>query len=143
MDNQIYKDLEKLNKIQKEIETDLNDKANEEEEVIQIIEDIISKLVVFDIARVTINNKNYTLKYSIKENGQTKKDEKGAIILGRNLILIAADDAKVKLLQKKYKPCYATVDYNYELSMKGNLIAAVEAWVRHITGTIKVESLEE
>lgn len=141
MDNQIYKNLEKLDDIQKSLEKDIDKNIKEEEEVIQIIEDIISKLIVFDTAKVTINKKNYTLKFLIKETGKTKNID-GKKVVERNLCLIAADDAKVKLLQKKYIPCYATVDYNYELSIKGNLTAAVEAWVRHITGTIKVDTIE-
>lgn len=137
------KNLEDLDKIQKEMLDEIDNGIKKNEEIVHAVQDIVSSLIVYSKASAEINAKKYMVKTTISETGQMVLDAKGNKVALRQIVLIAMDVVKASIMTGRYTPCIVRVDYNYDLTMKGNITAAVEGWVRHITGTIKPEMLEE
>ena len=144
MDDQTLKEIEKLNKLQKELEDQIDKEIRDEEEITHAIAEIVSSLIIYQKASTEINGKKYMVKVKIVSKPYSqKKDKKGQPIQERQVILVAVDVTKATLAPKNYIPCIVRSDYNYELTQKGNITIAVEGWVRHVTGTIKPEMLED
>ena len=137
------KSIEDLNKLEKELNDEINKELKDEEEIIHAIQDIVSSLIVYEKASAEINGRKYLIKTTVIETGQTVIDAQGKKQSGRQVILMAMDVLKASIMPKQYSPCTVRVDFNYDLTMKGNITAAVEGWVRHVTGTIKPEMLED
>lgn len=136
------KEIEALDQLRKELEGNLDKELKEEEEIIQAIEQIASSLAIYGKANTEINGIKYMVKASVSNTGRTVLDSKGNKISEKQVVLIAANVVKASIMMGEYSPLIARVDFNYDLTTKGNLIAAVEGWVRHITGTIKPEMVE-
>lgn len=143
MDNNVQKEIERLNKLQEELENQIDKEIKDEEQVINAIEEIVSSLMLYQKASIEINGKRYLVKVNIVSNGKSYKDEDGKERIERQVVLIAVDTIKANIAQKNYMPCSVRSDYNYGLTQKGNITIAVEGWVRHVTDTIKPEMLGE
>ena len=106
---------------------------------VHAVQDIVSSLIVYTKASTEINGKRYMVKTTVCETGKTLQDAKGKQIK-RQVVLMAMDVVKAEIIRRgRYIPCIVRVDYNYDLNQKGNITAAVEGWVRHITGTINLK----
>jgi hypothetical protein len=136
------KNLEDLDKLQNEMLSEIDKQIKDDEEIVHAVQDIVSSLNIYAKANAEINGKKYMVKTKIHETGQTVLDSKGNKQTQKQVILIAMDVVKAQIMEGKYIPCIVRVDFNPELTMKGNITAAVEGWVRHITGNIKPEMLE-
>ena len=136
------KSVADLELLEKEMKAEIDKELKDEEEIIHAIQDIVSSLVIYEKASAKVNGRGYLIKTTVSETGKTVLDAKGQKQVQRQIVLIAVDTIKANLLPKQYTPCIVRVDYNYDLTMKSNVTAAVEGWIRHITGTIKPEMLE-
>lgn len=139
----VDKQIEALTKAQEELEKQIDDEIKQEDEVIHAIEETVSSLLLYKQANVEINGTKYIVKCKIIETGKTVKNAKGQTEVERQVILMAADKLKAEIMQKRYIPATVRADYNYNLTQKGNITVAVEGWIRHITGLIKPEMLED
>jgi hypothetical protein len=142
MDKDIQKEIERLNKLQEELEKSIDKEIKTEEEVIHAIEETVSSLILYQKANIEINGTKYLVKVNIIPTGKVTLDDQGKERQERQVVLIAVDTVKATIAQKQYIPCIVRSDYNYNLTQKGNLTIAVEGWVRHVTDTIKPEMLE-
>lgn len=137
------KSVEDLEKLEKEMLDEMKKEQKDEDEIIHAIQDIVSSLMVFEKASAVINGTRYMVKVKIAEMNGHVMDSKGNAVVHRQVVLMASDIVKAEIMSGRYFPAIARVDYNYDLTHKGNITAAVEGWVRHITGTVKPEMLEE
>jgi hypothetical protein len=137
------KSIKELEDLENEMRAEIDKELKDENEIIHAIQDIASSLIVYEKASAEINGRKYFIKFKVVRTGQTIKTAKGNEIAHCQIILMASDVLKATLAPKQYLPCIVRVDYNYELTEKGNITAAVEGWVRHITDTVKPEMLED
>lgn len=138
----MQKELDALDKMQKELTDQLDKQLKDEEEIIQAIQQISSSLTIYEKANTEINGTKYMVKTTLVETGETILNDKGKPVIKREIVLMASDILKAEIMRGKYLPLVARVTYNYDLTMKGNITAAVEGWIRHITDTVKPEMLE-
>lgn len=111
-----------LNEIDLETKTDNDIKAAAEE--------IAAALYLSGVTRYSFNNVAYTFK-SMVDNANKK------------VIITAADEAKFKLLLSKYRPFIIESPIDKDYTVRQTLTAAVEGFIRHITGNIKPEILDD
>lgn len=141
-DIEMQKELDALDKMQKELTEQLDKQLKDEEEIIQAIQQVASSLTIYEKANTEINGTKYMVKTTLVETGETILNDKGQPVVKREIVLMASDVLKAEIMRGKYLPLVARVTYNYDLTMKGNITAAVEGWIRHITDTVKPEMLE-
>lgn len=124
---------DQIDKIQNEILNEM-DKEEQIEKHIMISSDEIASQLLLTKDKITaeINNTPYLIKYRVIE----KNDKKF-------LYVMAANMNKNKIAGNKYIPYTVNVEMDLRYSTKDNLKTAIEAFIRHITGRIKPEVLED
>lgn len=114
LEQECYEQIEKEEKIEREIEEYKKTIANE--------------LLMHKTGRsIVIDNRTFAVGYKI----EGKKD--------KVLKLICIDIMMAKLSNKKQGQVTISLDYVKNMSLASNLEAAIEAWLRHITNTFKAE----
>lgn len=133
MTDNLSKDLKKLDEIQKHWEKEIDNEIKSEEEIATAIESITDSLYLNNKIKVPFNGTNYMIGLRILNNQDNS----------RQVLLIVSDIAKYTILGSKYMPAMVRSDIDERYDIKGNIRTAVEGWVRHITGTIKPEYLDQ
>lgn len=134
-------DLKILDKIEKAEIKKLQTEQKTEQEIINAIEEITSNLLLRDVCEADINGKQYLIKFKCVNTGKNIINSKGQEVPEKMMFLAASNIAKSKIYRERYIPMTIRFPFDDDLTFKGNLTVAVEATVRHITGTIKPEEL--
>jgi len=129
----------KLAEIQDELMKQLDKEQMNEDEIEEKSEQVAKMLLKNPVVKIDIAGQIFTLKYKIINS---KKQEGKKSVDIRVILLIVANDAKVKLLGTKYIPFTANAEIIEHLSMEENLRGVVDAFIRHITGNVKPEVLD-
>lgn len=142
--NELNSELKKLDNMEKEWTDKLNEELKTEEEIEGIIDYITNKLILGGKARAIVDEKNFIIGSRVVKlpNEITENDTKKQIMVKTTVLIITNID-KYKLLEEKYIPAMVKADYDERYDVKANFRVAVEGWVRHITGTIKPETLDK
>lgn len=124
---------EQLKRIQNELIKEIDTEAKIEAEIKDSAEYAASNLALGPKVNIDINGKPYMLAYKVidRPNG------------GRKIYMLATNLTLYQIMPKKYVPYTINVDVDDNYSMKDNLKAAVEAFIRHVTGRIKPDVLED
>lgn len=136
-------DLKALNKIEKAEIKKLEQEQKSEEKIINAIAEITSNLLTKNICEAEINGLQYLIKFRAVNTGNKILNNKGIEVSERRMILAVSKIAASKIYAGRYRPMTITFPFDENLTFKGNLTVAVEAAVRHITGTIKPEVLSQ
>ena len=144
--NKYTQDLKALDKIEEEWNNKLNKEMKEEEEILSIIDNITSNLLISKRIKSQINDKTFVIAYStielpIKYYDSKSKTNKTRKVMHNVLTVIDID--KYKIAQGRYIPLTSKCEYDTTHDLKANIRVVVEGWIRHITGTIKPEMLED
>lgn len=134
-------DNEKLMQIQQEIMKGLDEEKKIDEEIMNSSEEIASKLLSSNKAKAIIDNSNYTFIYRVINS--KKKASATKIVDTKIIILTVANDIKYKISGNKYRPFFCTAEMDTSRNLKDNLKTVVEAFIRHKTGKMKPEYLED
>lgn len=112
---------EMLGEIDKEEET--------EKHIVESAEEIASYLLMNESnkAKAEVDGKVFVFGYRV--------------ISDKKIFMLVANETKQKIAQDKYRPFTVTAEIEKEYTMKQNLIAMVEGFIRHITGKFKAEEL--
>lgn len=132
MSQKIAKELEALDNLEREWQEKMKEEEDKEAEIIRLRDVITDKLMNSSKIRISAFDKVFEL--AIVVNTQIKP---------ARAKLIVVDKARFELAGDKYKPLQIDAEFDDNYTVKGNLVATVEAWLRHITGTIKPEMIEE
>jgi hypothetical protein len=125
-------DEQKLAQIQGEIMQEMDNEAKIEKNIEEAAEAIAGNLMMNPQIIAEVNKTPYRFAYKLLP---TKT--------GKVIYLIIADTIKYKIIGNKYTPFTATAVVDDRYSMRDNLKTTVETWIRHLTGRIKVEALED
>lgn len=137
------KELKTLNEIEKHWNDKIDKEIKSEEEIESIVDSISASLYLNQRTSTFLNERNYIIACKIKELPQTIKTKNGTqSILLKQVILVITDKLKYEMFPNNYTPTIVRSDYDKDYDVKANIRAAVNGWVRHITGTIKPEMLE-
>lgn len=134
--------LDKLDKLEEEELNKIKKEEKTESEINNAIIDTVSKLIQSDKCIVDFDNTKYFIKFSVYNTGKfinkgnTQYPEK-------MMVLVASNITKAEIAKGRYIPMTLKIEFNRELTFKGNLTVLVEAFIRHITGKIKPEMLGE
>ena len=110
--------------------TMFNDLIKEQDQNINIKEEAelaARKMMTGVKSILEINERTYSLRHKSMPGSKN------------NIVLVAVDLDKYKLLQEKYQPFIIHGEINNGLTMQENLSATVEAFIRHIIGAVKPE----
>lgn len=132
MSHKIAKELEALDKLEKEWQEKMKQEEEKEEEIIRLRDVITDKLMNSSKIRISAFDKIFELAIVVNANIKPARAK-----------LIVVDKARFEIAGSKYKPLQIDAEFDDNYTIKGNLVATVEAWLRHITGTIKPEMIEE
>lgn len=123
-------DERELQNIENELLNNIDEEVKTDNEIKNAAEEIAATLILSGSTKYSFNDIAYSFRYIC--NNQTK-----------TITVIAANINKYKIAGNKYKPFIinATLDESYsELQCA---TSAVEAFIRHVTGTMKPEYIEE
>lgn len=123
---------EKLKQIEQEILSEIDKETRIETEIVQASEEIASHLIVSKTVRTEIDGRAFHFRYRVLNGPKSKV-----------IFMVAADIIKFELLQQKYKPFTISFEMDERYSEKDNLKTGVEAFIRHITGHIRPDVLDD
>lgn len=137
VNNNQNKALKALADSEKKLLNEFNEELLSEEILNKTIDDITNKLMANSKALATIDGTQYMLMCRVNDvpNQVTHKSV-------RMVLLVASDVNKAERLKGRYIPYNVTAKYDARFEVKANIRAAVEGFVRHITGTIKASMLD-
>jgi hypothetical protein len=122
-----------LEQIQNELMKNLDDESRLEDHIKQSSETIASYLMGHEACNIDINNIPFRIKYKLLDMKN-----------GNKLIyMLAANMTKYRITPEKYVPFSISANVDEQYSLQDNLKAVAEGFVRHITGRIKPDMLEE
>lgn len=123
-------DEKELNQLQNELTQNIDQETKTDNDIRAASEEIAAALYLSGTTRYSFNDVPYTFK-SIVDASHNK------------VIITAANETKYKMMLEKYRPFIieAEIDHNY--SVRQTLTAAIEGFIRHITGNIKPEILDD
>lgn len=137
------KQLQMLDKIEEHWNNKIDKEIKSEEEIETMVDVISANLYLNQRFKSQINERDYIIACSIKEIPQSIKTKNGLkSIMVKQVILVITDRLKYEMFPNNYTPTIIRSDYDKDYDVKANIRAAVNGWVRHITGTIKPEMLE-
>lgn len=137
------KQLKALDKIEQHWNNKIDNQIKNEEEIESIIDSLSATLYLNQRTKTKINEREYVIACSVKEVPEKIKTKNGFEMKKvKQVILIVTDKMKYEMLPNQYAPAIVRSDYDHNYDIKANIRAAVEGWVRHITGTIRPEMLE-
>jgi hypothetical protein len=124
-------DDKELQKIQDEILSGLDKEQKIEENIVQSADEIASHLLISKKVNAEINDTQYMITYRLLNSGKKQY-----------IFMVVANINKFKIAGSSYKPYTATAEMDTRYSEHDNIKATVEAFIRHVTGRIKPETLE-
>lgn len=142
VDNEIKKSYEIENNLKEKLDNDIKT----EEEILSSSINLANDLLSSGKASITINNKLYSvvMKISTKEKKmQHRVTKKVKSFPVRYISIIAADVNKYKLSNGKYIPFTISAEVDERYNLKDNLKTVTEAFLRHVTGTVKASYMED
>lgn len=133
-----------INQGLKEIDKEVQDEDELKAQAIYITELLEKNPVV----RVEFKGELYTLSRRVgpKQVPIKDKDKKTKYIKVTVILLAVVSDKKRReaaILNKHVKPALYEGEYNDEFTLKENLVAVTEAFLRNITGELKVEEVDD
>ena len=126
------KELEALNQMEQEWTEKMQEEEDKEEEIIRLRDTVTDMLVNNSKIRISAFGKVFELAMVINMNATP--------VVAK---LVVVDKARYEIAGNAYTPMQLDAVFEPTYTLKGNLIGVVEAWLRHITGTVKPEMMEE
>lgn len=123
-------DEKQLDQIQNELLKDIDSETETDKNIKTAAEEIAAALFLSNKTRYSFNNVPYSFRY-IFDRGHNK------------IIIIAANEIKFQIAGSKYKPFVIESDVQTGYTEKECIVAAVEGFIRHVTGNIKPEILDD
>lgn len=121
---------EDLKRIEQEIIGAMNKQQNLEEMIVNLSEEIAAKLSLNNKATADVDDTQYAFAYQVVNNNKK-----------RILYMTVADMRKFQILQEAYRPYTLTAEIDNDLSLRENLKATVEAFLRHVYDMVEAEEL--
>lgn len=119
-----------LDQIQNELLKDIDSETETDKNIKTAAEEIAAALFLSNKTRYSFNNVPYSFRY-IFDRSHNK------------IIIIAANEIKFQIAGSKYKPFVIESDVQTGYTEKECIVAAVEGFIRHVTGNIKPEILDD
>lgn len=137
-------DDKKLEQIQNELMKEIDKEQKTEEDIISAAETIASGLITLGKMGAAVDGKEFMFAFKILEKPKfvLDKDKVKKQIQVKYIYMIVTDVIKYQIANGKYKPFIVDAEMDERYDLKANLKAAVEGFIRHITGRIKPEMLE-
>lgn len=115
----------------KEIDTEIK----KDDDIREFAEYLARNLAQTPVLRVNVANKVYVLSMRmVKLSDGSNRTE---------ILLAAADEVKQKLYGKTYTPALYTAEFNDLYTLEENCQTLLSAFIGHVTGNMKIETLEE
>lgn len=121
---------EQLKKIQDELLKGMDAELDRESSLISTAKEIAAKLYLGGPVREELEGKVYVFNYRTYKQGKTDK-----------IFMTVATEFLYQVGLDKYKPYMVDVEIDNDLSLRENLSAVVEAFLRHIFDMVKAEEL--
>ncbi|MED1125231.1 hypothetical protein [Bacillus atrophaeus] len=119
-----------IQRIQDEIMSGMNKEQAAEEMVKNLSEEIAAKLVLDNRTTAEVEDTEYMFAYKTISQGKRK-----------GIFMTVANMNKYRIVQEKYKPYTVTAEFDNNFTLRENLQAVVEAYLRHILDMVKAEEL--
>lgn len=142
----VQKELETLNKVEKEWTDKVNKELKDEEEIARATEDITASLLAHQRVKTNVNGSQYLIGMRVIDLPSTVKILLNNVwqeVPDKQVILVVTDLIKYEIAKGHYSPATVRSEYDFHYDLKANIHTAVEGWLRHITGLIKPEMLED
>lgn len=123
-------DERELQNIENELLSNINEEVKADNEIINAAEEIAATLILSGSTQYSFNDIVYSFRYIC--NSQTK-----------TITIVVANVNKYKIAGNKYKPFIINVTLDESYSELQCATSAIEAFIRHVTGTMKPEYIEE
>ena len=124
---------EQLLKLQDELMKEIDKETELETHIVESAELIAKELLAKKRTRAEIDGSNFSLISNIYF------DEKAKV---RKTCIIAVDELKFKIACGKYQPFLIEAEFDEDYSEEENLAMVIESFIRHKTGLIKPEEIE-
>lgn len=136
-DIKVSAELQDLDELERLSNEELEEESKLEKEI-EEYKNTISTSLLAKKSGLTINidGRMFAVGYKIEKTTKLGKTTK-------QLVFIAIDIMMAKLSNRKKGQTTIKLDYVDCMSLKSNLVAASEAWLRHMTGTIKASDKNE
>lgn len=122
---------EKLQQIQDEILREMDKETNKEATIVSMAREIGSQLSLGGSVKQDVEGKEFIFSY--KQYTGKKGEQK--------LFMTVANPFMFEVGRDRYKPYMVDVEIDNDLTMRENLIAVVEAFLRHVFNMVKAEEL--
>ncbi len=119
-----------LDQIQNELLKNIDSETETDKNIRTAAEEIAAALFLSNKTRYSFNDVPYSFRYIYNKDYN-------------KIIIIAANEIKFQIAGSKYKPFVIESDIQTGYTEKECIIAAVEGFIRHITGNIKPEILDD
>lgn len=140
------KKIKETYKVEQELKENLEKEIKTEEEIVSDSITLANELLNKGKTSIVIKKRLYSVVIKISEKQKkmqhrVTKDIKTFPV--RYISLVAADVNKYKISNGKYIPYTISAEIDERYSLKDNLKVVTEAFIRHITGTIKASYMED
>lgn len=127
-------DENKIQKIQDELLANLDAETKTENDIKDLSDIITGHLMVSKRCKADINNKDYDFAYRLIPAMHGKPSI---------LYMVVADVIKQQIAGNKYTPFTVNAHMDQRYAERDNLKTLIESFIRHITGRVKPETLED
>ena len=121
---------EDIQRIQNELMNKIDSDVAREEWVVNLSKNIAGKLILSNKTTAEIDGEELAFMYTAYQDGDTK-----------GIRMIVANITKYRLIQEKYIPFTVKAEVNNELTLRENLEAVVEAYLRHILDMVEADEI--
>lgn len=121
---------EQLKQIQDELLKGMDAELDRESSLISTAKEIAAKLYLGGPVREELDGKVLVFNYRTYKQGKTDK-----------IFMTVANEFMYQVGRDKYKPYMVDVEVDNDMSLRENLSAVVEAFLRHIFDMVKAEEL--
>lgn len=130
---QIAEELKDLEVLEEMSNKELESEAKIEREIEEYKETIATSLLSRQTGlTINLDGRMFAVGYKVENKERLGKKYK-------ELVFIVIDPMLAKLSNKKQGQTTLRLDYVKAMSLKSNLVAAAEAWLRHVTKQFKAE----
>lgn len=112
---------------------EIDNEIKQEDDIREQGEYIARMLAINPVVKVNVADKIYVLTMRMVKDNQ-----------GRQIILLAAEDSiKKQIYGNKYSPALYSAEYNDYFTLEENCQTLVSTFLGHVTGNMKIETLED
>ena len=112
---------------------EIDNEIKQEDDIREQGEYIDRMLAINPVVKVSVADKIYVLTMRMVKDNQ-----------GRQIILLAAEDSiKKQIYGNKYSPALYSAEYNDYFTLEENCQTLVSTFLGHVTGNMKIETLED